>query len=357
MICFVFKPRRRVNGQLRESRYYSGKLRMEWERGLPRTVALHTTDGREAYRKLNEMRVVREKRYHGLLPPEEQAGASGRPLKELLEAFLDDLRVRRRAMMTIKKYRTLLFMFSQAGWTKLADITAKSFKLWRARSDLSPKTLNDTLANIGTFFRWLIDEKMVSANALAHVDGVENRRCEKYRRALTKDEAQRLISSAPRERAVVYLTALNTGLRRNELQQLTVEDFVLDSQAPFVRVRASTAKHPKESKLRLCPEVVTAIRSIIPAAAGSSSLVFAGKIPRIPTLRRDLEKAGISFEDSRGCRADFHALRDTFGTNIAAAGVAPFVLKELMRHSTIQQAEKYYIDARHLPLASAIGSD
>jgi integrase len=50
----------------------------------------------------------------------------------------------------------------------------------------------------------------------------------------------------------------------------------------------------------------------------------------------------------------FHALRDTFGTHLAAAGVAPFVLKELMRHSTVQQSEKYYIDATHLPIAAAM---
>jgi integrase len=51
---------------------------------------------------------------------------------------------------------------------------------------------------------------------------------------------------------------------------------------------------------------------------------------------------------------DFHSLRDTYGTNLAAAGVAPFTLKELMRHSTVQQSEKYYIDATHLPLRDAV---
>jgi integrase len=53
---------------------------------------------------------------------------------------------------------------------------------------------------------------------------------------------------------------------------------------------------------------------------------------------------------------NFHALRDTFGTHLAAAGVALFVLKELMRHSSVQQSEKYYIDATHLPLAAAVSS-
>ena len=82
----------------------------------------------------------------------------------------------------------------------------------------------------------------------------------------------------------------------------------------------------------------------------------------IPSVRRvrafkiNLAVAGIPFEGANGRRANFHALRDTFGTHLAASGVAPFVLKELMRHSTVQQSEKYYIDATHLPLAAAVAS-
>ena len=55
-------------------------------------------------------------------------------------------------------------------------------------------------------------------------------------------------------------------------------------------------------------------------------------------------------------RVDFHALRDTFGTRLAASGATPFVLKELMRHNTVQQSEKYYIDARQMPFAAALAT-
>lgn len=139
------------------------------------------------------------------------------------------------------------------------------------------------------------------------------------------------------------------------MEGLTVGDFVLDSPAPFVCVRASTAKHPKESQLRLRPELVEAIRSILPDNAMPFERVFPS-VPRVRTFKKDLAVAEIPFEDANGKRVDFHALRDTFGTHLAAANAAPFVLKELMRHSTVQQSEKYYIDARHLPLAPALAS-
>ena len=35
MICYVFKRRRRMDGQVHESREWFGALRMEWEHGAP----------------------------------------------------------------------------------------------------------------------------------------------------------------------------------------------------------------------------------------------------------------------------------------------------------------------------------
>lgn len=134
-----------------------------------------------------------------------------------------------------------------------------------------------------------------------------------------------------------------------------IRGWLRSSPSPFVRVRAATAKNPKESHLRLRPELVEAIRSILPARALASAKVFP-TVPRVRTFMKDLAAAGIPFEDTNGRRVDVHALRDTFGTHLAAANVAPFVLKELMRHSTVQQSEKYYIDATHLPLAAAVAA-
>lgn len=79
-------------------------------------------------------------------------------------------------------------------------------------------------------------------------------------------------------------------------------------------------------------------------------------MPRVCTFKRDPAKARIPFEDEHGRRVDLHALRATFGMHLAASGATPFVLKELMRHSTVQQSEKYYIDARQMPFAAALAA-
>jgi integrase len=53
-----------------------------------------------------------------------------------------------------------------------------------------------------------------------------------------------------------YLTAARTGLRQEELRQLTWADLSLDTDAPFVVVREASAKNKKEECVCLVPEIV-----------------------------------------------------------------------------------------------------
>lgn len=48
------------------------------------------------------------------------------------------------------------------------------------------------------------------------------------RRALTRDEIQKLMDVAPRQRYLLYVVALSTGLRANEIKSLSVADLNYD---------------------------------------------------------------------------------------------------------------------------------
>jgi integrase len=67
-------------------------------------------------------------------------------------------------------------------------------------------------------------------------------------------------------------------------------------------------------------------------------------------LRRDLKRACIAYADAAGRVVDFHALRHTFITSLARAGVHPLKAKELARHSTITLTMDVYshVDANEL---------
>lgn len=183
----------------------------------------------------------------------------------------------------------------------------------------------------------------------------DTRLVERFRRALDEAEQRKLLEKAPRFRAVMYLLVLATGIRRKELHELKVGDFVFDTPAPFVLLPASITKNKKPAHMRLRPHVVAAVKSILPDNALPSEWVFHNRVPRISTIKRDLAKAGILFETEHG-RVDLHALRVTFCTNLLNASVHPRVVQELMRHSDIKLTMKVYTDPSQLPLAAALES-
>ena len=59
-------------------------------------------------------------------------------------------------------------------------------------------------------------------------------------------------------------------------------------------------------------------------------------------LRADLREAGIPDRDDSGRIVDFHSLRHTTGTLLAAAGVHPKVAQSLMRYSDINLTMSRY---------------
>lgn len=345
MICHVFK----------RGRLYWGKLQLDSDPRLSR-VSLGTTDKRVAQSKLWEIAKEREMEAMGMLPPQSAREAAKRPLSELLTAFLDDLQAKGRAATTVVKYRVILTkLFERCHWRILADVTARSFCEWRARCELSAKTLNDLLAAMASFFHWMEHQRYTVESPLKHVQRIDTRgRGQQYRRALTADELKKLLGAAPPHRRIVYLTAVFTGLRRTEMKLLRWSDVELDGASQFIRVRASTTKNRKSAVLPLHPELAAALREFRPVDAAPFASVFAQNLPRISTFRRDLVNANVPFLDDLCRRVDLHSLRMTYGTNLTLAGASPRVVQELMRHSDMKLTMKIYTDAGQLPLSDAV---
>jgi integrase len=59
-------------------------------------------------------------------------------------------------------------------------------------------------------------------------------------------------------------------------------------------------------------------------------------------IQIDCEAAGIEVEKPDGKRLNFHSLRHTCGSYLAAHGVAPKVVMEIMRHKDINLTMSRY---------------
>src|SRR5262245_6631591 len=194
----------------------------------------------------------------------------------------------------------------------------------------------------------------IRANALKHVSKVGERgQRRRVRRAFTDEELRKLVQgSGPR--GVIYFTAARTGLRQEELRQLTWADVNLEAAAPFVIVRETSAKNKKEERVCLVPELVEELRSHRPPNRAPGDLVFPNGIPRAGRLRADAEANGIPYRDELGRYADFHALRYTWATFLQRNDVPQRFAMKLMRHSDIKLTSKVYTDEMQLPIYDSI---
>lgn len=354
MIAYVFKPARWVKGRREERDYYSGKLRLDtWPK--ERVFALQTPDRRIAEAKLAELAKDFEKEALGMTPARSIREALGTPLSDHLDTFVADLKAKGRTKGTLRKYTgTLRLLFDRLGWRDLRSVSPKEFVHWRTKSGLSAKSVNDVLANAQGFFRWLRNQRQLQEDPLRFVQRIDTRGRTACRRALSQEEFAKLLRTAPFFRAVVYGTALYTGLRRKELNEIRWADFFLDDGRPRVRVPASISKNRKEALLPLHAELAATLRRLRGVNFDPLAKPFRHRVPRIETVRKDMERAGIALKDEQGRRVDFHSLRMTFGTTMLASGVHPVVVKELMRHSDLKLTTNLYTDASQLPLAAGV---
>jgi len=189
-------------------------------------------------------------------------------------------------------------------------------------------------------------------------------------RARMQPEAAEQFDRLGRERALIYRVLVTTGLRRGELAALTVGDVLLDAGRPAIVLRGADAKNGKRATLPLRADVAAELGAWIDEKAeavcrqrvGVAGVVGAvddvplfdvpDKLVRI--LDRDLAAAGIPKRDDRGRTVDVHAMRGTFASHLAAAGVSPVTLKTLMRHARIETTLKHYADPALLDVAGAV---
>ena len=349
----VYKQSRRKNGKQVRARNYTGKYKCPLS-GVWKTVALGVTDKRVAEKKLADLIRSLEEEAVGLAPPKLLRESATRPIAEHIGEFIDDLRMKNRSREHYRRVEQRLgILCRECDWNFIRDVTADSFQTWRTRQDKAAKTLNGFLSAARSFVTWMERAGRVAANPLRTVEAVDTRGRETFeRRALTSDEVRRLLEVAG-PRLVVYLAAVHTGLRHGELRSLKWGDVHLDAPAPFIVVRASTSKNRKKATIWLVDELADELRRHRPAVVDEGAKVFDRLVPSRSTWAEDFRRAGIERDNARG-RADFHALRHTLASNLAARGVPMRFAMEHMRHSDIKLTSKVYTDASTLPIAEAV---
>jgi integrase len=285
------------------------------------------------------------------------------------------------------------------GLATVADVSASEVQTFLAglrqdRADdkgnvhrgVGAASFNYYLRDARSFFRWMVRDGRAFENPLAHLQGVNARADKRHeRRALAVDELHRLLdttAAGPARlgmsgagRAMLYRLAVETGLRAKELRSLTRGSFQLGDD-PTVAIAAAYAKNRRQDVLPLKPNTAAALAVHL---AGKMPTAPAFTMPRgdamVDMFRDDLAAARtawiaaagsqqerterdsgtfLAYVDDAGRYADFHALRHTFISNLAAGGVHPKTAQRLARHSTITLTMDRYTHLRREDLAGAL---
>lgn len=332
------------------SRVYRGRYRLSNGPKL-HEVALRTDIKHVAEAKLRALVREKEEESAGLLAPKSLRDAAQAPIASLLVEFIADMVARERCKSHVIHTRCRLErLFKECNWRILADVSAESFGRWRSQQfDLSAKTCNEYLGHSKAFLTWLEGQGRLARNPLRNVAKAETRGKETFkRRGLDLQELVKLLRVNKRRRLVYFLAGF-TGLRRGELKQLLWADVHLDTDFPHIELRASMTKNKKSDMIPLVPPLAVLLKEARAKLDAPFGKVLPRGIPSVKTLSRDLVACGIPIEDERGFRADFHALRHSFGSVLNSSNVLDTAKRHLMRHSSTRQTD-HYLDPKSLHL-------
>jgi integrase len=255
---------------------------------------------------------------------------------------------------------------------------------------LSGRTRNEYVTSTKSFTKWAVEAGRIVADPLVGLKRRERRSVKHThpRRALKPTEITKLLDAAQRrprrellmirtgpnkgelladvskealakagetgrQRRLAYMLAVWTGLRRSEIAALCWGDIELDTAVARIHLRAETTKSRRADSVVIHPQLAEELRAVRPERASSKTPVV-NHVPSIRVMDADLKLAGIDRGDGTSGIVDFHALRKTLGTMMAAAGMSQRARQAHMRHTDPRLTESTYMDENLLPIAAEL---
>jgi integrase len=301
------------------------------------------------------LKLVREKEMEmaGLLLPKMLVEVAQTPLLDLLDEWVriglpPDVTRKHRAYSRNRPAR----VFEACGWRFIRDVTPESFETWRVsqrKAGVQPKTLNEYLAHIRTFLKWMEGRNKIGLNPLQVVKPLKVVRDESQR-AFTLDELERLLAVVPEYRACLYIIAAFTGLRRRELKALEWKSVILSPEGSALRLEAAKTKNRNGGLLPLHPDAEQSLACLRAAAPKEARRVFFNGVTQMKRFKKDLELAGIAEKDAYGRTLNLHSFRRSLATFLNRTGVPIRVAMAILRHSDMKLTMNVYTDEAQLPM-------
>ena len=230
--------------------------------------------------------------------------------------------------------RLMLEYFGDCDLNSFTTYALENYQNEVLANNKAPATVNRRLATLKHMLSKAAAWDMVGEEVLKNTRKIdmlkENNRRLRY---LTEDESFNLVNNSARHLRPIVITALNTGMRKEEILSLKWDN--VDMKNGFILLEDTKNGDRREVPINrtLHAALSKQIRHI------SSSYVFINsKGIRFTDIRASfssaLNKSGIS--DFR-----FHDLRHTFASRLVMAGIDITTVKELLGHKSLTMTMRY----------------
>ena len=225
--------------------------------------------------------------------------------------------------------KSLVAYFGDKFLHEISPLMIEQYKRER-KETVKSSTVNRALVILSSMLNRAIDWGKAKNNPMQRVKllKINNQRL----RYLEKVEIQNLLNvSSPKLNAIITL-ALNTGLRKGEIEKLKWDDVDLRKNTICLLEQKNGSKSyiPINGPAR---QVLMTHRRCI-----NSPFVFCKNNGESYNVRKSFETA---LKKSGILNASFHTLRHTFGSYLAMSGVDLNTIRELMRHKSISMTLRY----------------
>ena len=287
--------------------------------------------------------------------PAEAARGMEESAAQLLEGFLDSLRIERRASPhTLAAYRRDLEAFRDAAtlpsWQHCQPHHVRGFLARLHAKGRSPRSIARALSAVRSYYGFLTRRGLVQANPAAGVTAPK--RSKRLPKTLDIDNAARLFADKPatprelRDRAMLELL-YSSGIRLAELVGINLEH--LDLSNGLARV---TGKGNKTRIALLGGPAIEAIRAWLatrPDAPPSAPLFTGRNGERISRRSVQLRLKRASAANLGTDALHPHMLRHSFASHLLESSTDLCAVRELLGHADISTTQIYtHLDFQHL---------
>jgi len=293
---------------------------------------------------------------------EENQKAQDNQRELLLRNFLEQVYIpdaKRRGMKTIDKTDQMVRShFADFLDYRLDHITPKMIEKWQTDAlakGLKPTSINRALNPLRAIMTIAVEKEYLEIHPLKRCKNlsVQDDMKERYlsaeeetrlRNQLEKRNQEKSIRLPPDDERIyadhimpIILVALNTGMRRGEIFQLTWDNVSFKNN--IITVTADTAKSSRKRYINMNKETQRVLEDwniyssrvglVFPNPATGKSLV------EIKSMWVNILKdAGID-------NFRFHDLRHTFASNLVMKGAPLYMVQKLLGHSTLEMTMRY----------------